>query len=270
MKTDILDISGKKIKILEVPRFFSEKPRLDFISTVLYVKKTKQPYGPSLVAGKQYSASGRIVHRRHVWMSGYGRGTSRIPRKIMSQVGSQYQGVGAEIASTVGGRRAHPPKPFSMINTKKLNKKILKNALISALSSTANERLITKKYSKLSKEKITNLPIVVESKITSLKTKDFLKSLKAILGEKILEVSIPIKKVRSGKGKRRGRMYKENAGAILVVGNDETVKSSVLETKKANNVSVIDLAKGGPGRIAIYTEKAINDLQKRLEGEIKK
>ena len=110
MKGYVLDINGKKLRTIDLHSCFSKKIREDIIAKVLEVKKNKQPYAPSPVAGKQHSASGKIRHRRHVWKSGYGKGISRIPRKIISRRGSQFNWIGAEIASTVGGRRAHPPK----------------------------------------------------------------------------------------------------------------------------------------------------------------
>ena len=110
MKAKVLDISGKKTKEIELPGVFSRKIRKDLIAKVLESKKSKQPYSPSPVAGKQHAASGKMVHRRHVWRSGYGRGQSRIPRKITSRRGTQFNLIGAEVSSTRGGRRAHPPK----------------------------------------------------------------------------------------------------------------------------------------------------------------
>jgi len=80
MKTKILDIEGKEKGSIELPECFSENIREDIVSRVLEAKKTMQPYAPSPVAGKQHSARGKIIHRRHVWKSGYGRGASRVPR----------------------------------------------------------------------------------------------------------------------------------------------------------------------------------------------
>src|SRR3990167_982469 len=148
-KSEILSIEGKKIKEIELPEFFSYPVREDIISKVLEAKKTMQPYSPSPVAGKQHAASGKVVHRRHVWRSGYGRGMSRIPRKIISRKGSQFNWIGAEVASTRGGRRAHPPKVISMINHGKINKKELKIAFVSALSATADKKYISSKYQRI-------------------------------------------------------------------------------------------------------------------------
>ncbi len=261
---DILDISGKKTKTVELPSYFSKDVRKDLIQRVLEAKKHKQPYAPYLMAGKQHSASGRIVHRRHVWRSGYGRGASRVPRKTMSRRGSQFNWVGAEISSTVGGRRAHPPKVLSMINDEKINKKEMKIALESALSATANEKIISGRYEKLKGQKITGFPFVVESKISSLKTKEFIESLRKILGEKLFEIGIKIKNIRSGRGKRRGRKYKSSAGALIVLGKGEKMKAQILDFKTVDTLGVTDLAVGGPGRLTIYTEKAIDDLKEKL------
>ena len=264
MKTNVLDIKGKKTKEITLPNCFSEKIREDIVSKVLEASKTKQPYSPSPVGGKQHAASGKIHHLRHVWKNSYGRGMSRTPRKIMSRRGSQFNWVGAEVPNTVGGRRAHPPKIISMINTKKINKKEITIALKSALSATANEKIVIKKYEKLSGKKITGLPFVVESKIVSLKTKDLLSSLKDILGESF-DVAAKKRKIRSGIGKMRGRKHKKNAGLLLVTGKDEKIKTNAIDVKNAKELNVTDLAKGGIGRLTMYTEKAVNELGEKLK-----
>ena len=268
-KAKIIDLNGKKTKEIELPKFFSEKIREDIVAKVLEAKKSQQPYAPSLVSGKQHSASGRIVHRRHVWRSGYGRGMSRIPRKILSRRGSQFNWVGAEVASTRGGRRAHPPKVIARINTKKINKKEMKIALISALSATADKNWIASKYQNLDSRNIGELPIVVVSNITSLKTKELIPGLRKILGEAMFNVGIRKKKIRSGKGKQRGRRYKKNEGLLIVTGENEKISASIFKTKSVKNLSVEDLAKGGLGRLVIYTEQAIKELHSKFSNESK-
>lgn len=265
MKAKILDIKGKEKRNVDLPKCFSQKIREDIVAKVLESKKSEQPFAPSPVAGRQHSASGILVHRRHVWKSQYGRGMSRIPRKTMSRRGSQFNWVGAEIPFAVGGRRAHAPKVIARINTLKINKKELKMAIESALSATVNEKIVAKKYSKLEGKKISNLPLIIEDKLLSLKTKEFISSLKNILGKELIEVALKKKVVRKGKGKSRGRKYKSNAGLLLVVGNDEKIKTNVVDVSKVNMLSVIDLAKGGIGRLTIYTEKAIKDLGEKFK-----
>ena len=146
MKAKILSITGKEKGEIELPRCFSSKIRKDILARVVEAKKTQQPYGPSPIAGRQYSAGGKIHHRRHRWKSSYGRGMSRDPRKIISRRGAQFNFVAAGVPNVVGGRRAHPPKKFSI---KKINKKEMKIALESAISATADEKLIKEKYKKL-------------------------------------------------------------------------------------------------------------------------
>jgi large subunit ribosomal protein L4e len=264
----ILDIEGKKAKEINFPYFFSEKVREDLIAKVIETEKSKQPYSPSPVAGKQHSASGIINRRRHVWKSSYGKGISRVPRKIISQRGTQFNWVGAEVSGTVGGRRSHPPKILGMINTKSINKKEKKIAFISALSATANEKFLSEKYLGLKDKKIKGLPFVVEGKITELKTKQTLNSLKKILGE-LFEVALQKKTIRAGKGKLRGRKYKKNAGLLIVIGKDEKMKLKGIEIVNVNKLGVFDLARGNPGRLTIYTEKAIKELEEKLNKENK-
>ena len=261
MKTKLLNIDGKKIREIELPKEFSENIREDIVAKVLETKKTWQPYSPSPVAGKQHAAKGKVVHRRHVWRSGYGRGASRVPRKIFSRRGSQFNWEAAEVPFARGGMRAHPPKVISMINTLKINKKELKIAFASALSATANAKKITKKYSRLNEVK--NVPYVVEGKIVSLKTKQILESLEKILGKEIFEVAIKKKSVRAGIGKRRGRKYKSTAGMLFVVGDNEKLKTGAFDVVNAKKLSIVDLAKGGVGRLVVYTENAIREIGAR-------
>jgi large subunit ribosomal protein L4e len=265
MKTKILDINGKEKGSIDLPKFFSEKIREDVVAKVLEAVKVRQPYGPSPVAGKQHSASGNIQHTRNVWKTMQGKGISRVPRKIMSRRGSQFNWVGAEIPSAIGGRRAHPPKVDSMINTNKINKKEMEMAIKSALSATASGKFVVGKYARLNGKKISEMPLVVEQKISSLKTKDLISSLKKILGEDLFKVAIKKKEIRSGKGKGRGRKYKKNAGLLLVLGNKEKLKTNIIDVINAERLSINDLANGGVGRLTIYTEDAIKNLGERIK-----
>ncbi|MBI2044134.1 50S ribosomal protein L4 [Candidatus Pacearchaeota archaeon] len=265
MKATILSIEGKKVKEIELPEFFSEKIRDDLIARIVEAKKTMQPYAPSQYAGMKYSASGKIRHKRHAWKVSYGRGMSRVPRKIMSRRGSQFNWVGAGVPAMRGGRRAHPPKIEHLLIRKKINKKELTLAMKSAITATANENEVRKKYSRLNKVEVKGLPFIVESKLSSLKTKQLLETLKKIMGEKVFVVGVRNKEVRSGKGKLRGRRYKENAGLLIVTGKDEKVKTKVFDVANASNLNVTDLASGGQGRLTVYTENAIKELGERLK-----
>ncbi len=263
MKTPILDINGKKVKEIELPSFFTARIRDDLISKILEAEKKKQPYSPSPNAGMQHAARGKVVHRRHVWRSGYGKGISRVPRKIMSRRGEQFRWEAAEISGVRGGMRAHPPHVLGMINFARINKKEMKIAFISSLSSTANLEEIKKRYASLDEKKIEqHFPLII-SELNFKKTKELISNLKNILGNDLFEIALPKKKIRSGKGKGRGRKYKSNAGLLIVTGNNEKIESNAFEIKRARGLNISDL--NGLGRLTLYTEKAISDLGERLK-----
>lgn len=265
MKGKIFNIEGKEKGKIQLPSCFSSEIREDVVAKFLQSMKTWQPYGPSLIAGKQVSAKGKIRHRRHVWKTHYGRGWSRVPRKIMSRRGDQITWEAAEVPQAKGGMRAHPPKVLSMPNTKKINKKEAKLALISAISASANASKIAKRYENIEEKDLKEVPLIIEEKITSLKAKEFLKTLKNMLGEKLFKLALKKKSQRPGKGKLRGRKYKKSAGLLIVIGDKEKLKTKNFDVVSVKNLGVNDLANGGLGRLTLYTENAI----KYLEGYFK-
>ena len=258
-KASVLDINGKEKSKMDLPMVFSEKVREDIVFKVIEAKKRTQPYAPNPLAGN-YAASGKMSHRRHTWQGHYGKGMSRIPRKVMSRRGTQFNWVGADIPGARGGRRAHPPKILSMLKEKKVNKKELRFAINSLISASANKMLVSKKYSRLEEKDIRELPLIVENKILTLKTKEFITSLRNILGEKLLGVALRERVQRSGKGKARGRRYKTNSGLIIIVGDKEKMKANIVEVTTIKHIGVNNLGNGGLGRLAIYTEEAIKEI----------
>ena len=257
-KAHVLDIEGKKVREITTS-LFEEPIREDLIFKVIEAEKIKHPSAPKQYAGMNRSASGKIMHTRHDWKSDRGKGIPRIPRKVMFRRGSQFFWEGAIIPSVKGGRRAHPPKGLGRI--KKINKRELVKALLSALTYTSSVDEIKKKYTSLKEKKIDiKLPLIVEDKILKLKTKEFLKSLENILGE-LYSVSIQKRTTRAGIGKLRGRRYKKNAGALLVIGNKENVMITGIDVLKVNELNTVDLADGG-ARITLFTENSIKDLEK--------
>jgi len=265
IKAILFDLNGKEKGKIDLPSVFSTKVREDIVAKALETKKSRQPYGPSLMAGKQVSAKGKMRHRRHVWQTHYGKGMSRIPRKVMSRRGTQFNWVGAEVPFARGGMRAHPPKPVSMINTLKINKKEMKLALASAISASASSEFIKKRYERLSHEKDIKVPFVVEGKVASLKIKDLLNFLKTVLSKNMYEIAVRDKTQRAGRGKRRGRKYKSNAGLLFVLGEKEKLKTGAFEIVPVNKLSVNDLARGGLGRLTLYTEEAIKFIGNKFK-----
>ena len=74
------------------------------------------------------------------------------------------------------------------------------------------------------------------------------------------------KKVRSGKGKVRGRRYRTKRGPLVVIGKDEGVKRALenipgIDVYLVKELDVSSLAPGThPGRFTIFTKSAIKEL----------
>jgi ribosomal protein L4 len=260
MKIQILDTEGKKAREMTTG-LFEEPIREDIITKVVEAEKLKAPYSTKHRAGMASSASGVQRKRRHVWKSDRGRGLSRLPRKIMSRRGTQFNWIGAIIPSARGGRRAHPPK--GSLNLKKINKKEFTKALLSALTYVGANEELKKKYASLKNEKLeVKLPLVVEEKLLALKTKDFLSALRKILGN-LYGVAMQKRTGRAGIGKMRGRKNKRNAGLLFVIGNKEDLRISGIEIVNVNDLTVTDLANNG-ARLTLFSENAIKDLEKLI------
>jgi large subunit ribosomal protein L4e len=265
MKIPILNLEGDKKSEIS-SEIFDGRIRKDILQKVTETEKMRSPYAPYFLAGKQASAAGKIRHGRRRWKTAAGKGISRVPRKIFWRRGTQFYWVAATISGVRKGRRAHPPKILGMINTKKINKKEKRLALLSALALSASNEEVKKKYKTLENKEIKiKLPIVVEDKITNLKTKDLLISLQKILGD-LYGLSIRSKEVRAGRGKMRGRKYKKTRGLLLVTGEKDNKRVNCIEAKSSNEIMISDLA-GNGARIIIYTENAVKALEKRISGQ---
>jgi large subunit ribosomal protein L4e len=260
MKIPILDQTGKKIKERETD-LFAEPIREDLIYKIVETEKVKHPYAPYYLAGIDRSASGIIRHRRRDWKSDRGRGIPRLPRKVFWRRGTQFSWEATVVPFAKGGRRAHPPKILS--SPKKINKKEMKKALLSALSYSCSIEELKKKYTSMKNKEIEiKFPIVVDEKILELKTKDFFDSLSKILGE-LNSIAVQKRAIRAGRGKSRGRRHKKNAGVLFVIGKNEEKNINGIEIVESNKLKVSDLADNG-ARLTIFTEKAIDDLENKF------
>ena len=254
MKAQLYSSSGEKKSEISLPELFDHKSREDLALKYFEAEKfsLRQPYSNYDEAGRRHSASGKISHRRHKWQGAYGKGISRIPRKKMWRRGTQFHWIGAEVSSTRGGRSINAPR--GLYTPRKINKKEKKLAIISGLSATFNINMINKRYSTLGNAKVCSA--VIESIPT--KTKDLLASTKKIFGSASDKV-FKIKQVRAGKGKKRSRKYKSNAGFLVIAGKDENTKVSGLDVKKVSELRMKDLYP--LGRLTLYTQKALEDLK---------
>ncbi len=260
MKAKLYDKNGKEKGDINLPKCFSSRIRADILLKVFETQKGSftQAYGAKEGAGAQYSASGIIKKKRHDWKGSYGKGISRVPRKIMSRHGASFNWIGATVSNTRGGRRPHAPRAGKNL-FKKVNKKELLIALKSALVGTFDALSLEKKFGR--KMEIGG---VFTSDILDIKTKDFILAMKEVFGESSESV-FKTKTIRAGIGKMRGRKYKSNAGMMFVIGNEEGMKRKGIEVVRVNDLNVKDLAPNGvAGRLVCYTEKAIEEIGGRF------
>jgi len=243
MKAKLFDKSGKSKGDVDLPKCFGKKVRADVLLKVFEAQKGvyAQAYGAMEGAGAQYSASGISKKKRHDWKATYGKGISRVPRKIMSRHGASFNWIGATVASTRGGRRPHAPRSAKNV-FKKINKKELGLAFESALSGSAKDA------------------VVFDNGVLDIKTKDFILALKEVYGDGFDKV-LKSKKIRAGRGKMRGRKYKSNAGLLFVVGNDEVMKRKGIVVVNVGDLRIKDLAPNGEvGRRIAYSAKAVEEI----------
>lgn len=262
MKADILSLDGKKVKSVELPGQFDEEYRPDLIRrAVLSVQsRTRQKYGAKKGAGMRHAA--KVSRRRRKYRGSYGKGISRVPRKVMSHRGSQFNWVGANVSGMVGGRRAHPPKAEKEWG-QKINIKERRKAIRSAIAATALKDVVVKRG-----HKAEHVPLVIESRFEDLKKTQEVEGVLNSIGLAREMERTKEKKVRAGKGKARGRKYKRKIGPLLVVSKKCPLSSSAINIEGVDTV-VVDslnaevLAPGTePGRLTVWTEKALERLEK--------
>ncbi|MDO9097053.1 MAG: 50S ribosomal protein L4 [Candidatus Methanoperedens sp.] len=250
MDINIIDLSGKSSKKI-TSSLFDEPYRPDLIKKAVLAAQAnrQQPYGPHMYAGLRTSAEG--------W--GPGRGVSRVAR---IRNGSKA----ARIPQAVKGRQAHPPKPEAD-RTEKINDKERKKAIKSALAATGNIELVRKRGHQFSAQ----LPLIAEDDLAALsKTKDVKSFMEAA---KVWDDIDRAKDttIRAGKGKLRGRKYKNTKSILIVTAEDKGI------VKAARNLAGVDvvvfdqlnaelLAPGThAGRLTIFTESAIAKLQEAMQ-----
>jgi large subunit ribosomal protein L4e len=260
MKADVFDLQGQPKEKIDLPKIFSEPVRKDIIQRAVLatLSKKRQPYGVDVMAGKRTSAHYH-GYRRHRWTM-MNREMARMPR-IHGKVSPHLMWRARFVPQAKGGREAHPPK-VEKIWEEKINKKERQKAIRSAIAATAVKELVLERGHKFEKE----LPIVVEDKIQEIKkTKELVEFFKKIGLEKELE-RIKERKVRAGKGKMRGRVYRKRKGPLLIITEDKGIGRAArnipgIDVCSVENISIEHLAPGAvPGRLTIFTKSAIKKL----------
>jgi len=238
-----------------MPRIFSIKPRKDLIrkASEISFSKNKQVQGRNKRAGLRNTAKG--------W--GTGHGISRAPR-IKGSGFPTARNVG-RVPFAKGGRRAHPIKTEKIVK-KKINKKVNKLSLISAISASGDLDWVKNRGHLI--DKVPEIPLVIDDKIQTVKKTKLMYSIFSELGleDELVKVKEG-KKIRAGKGKRRGRKYKNKKSILIVIKDDfGIVKASRnipgVDVIKFENLSIANLAPGGlSGRLILWVQSAFNDLK---------
>ena len=257
MKTYTYSTTGTKEEEIELPLVFSTPFRRELIHKAFTNLNSHkfQPQGRHPTAGQDVVADSNDPPT--------GQGVSRVAR--MRGGGGGRQGQGGEVASTRGGRQAHPPIVEKVIH-KKLNKKENKLALCSAIAATASKEIIESRGHKV--DGIESFPIIVSDNIESVSKANeiskILDSLKLSQDIKRLES----RKSRTGKSSLRGRSKKVGKSVLFVTKDISNISKAIgafpgVEARNVKELSVLDLAPGSdPIRLTVYSKSAIEEIGK--------
>lgn len=252
-KLKVYGIDGAYVADIEAPLHFLEPIRPDLIRRAYLsaLSARFQPKGVYEGAGKEHSCES----------FGVGLGIARIPR---------YKGSlwprGCFAPNTRGGRRAHPPKVEKKLH-EEINKKEKKLAIRSAIAATAYRSWVAARGHVV--EKVPSFPVVVVGDAEKINRAKEAKKLFEALGLwPDVERAAEGVKIRAGKGKMRGRRYKEPKSVLVVVSDlNAPLIAAVrnfpgVDVVAVNNLNILVLAPGGvPGRLTLWTAPAVEKLR---------
>ena len=249
-QVNVYSVKGEVVRTTHLPTVFATAYRPDVIKKAVVAEESnhRQPYGSMPRAGARHAVS--------TW--GKGRGVARVQR--LSQ-GAKA----AESPNNVGGRRAFPPKVDRSWEMK-VNRKERIMARFSALATMANVEMVKGRGHQFNAE--VTLPVIFEDSVEKLgSTADVLEALQSVGLDSDVERAKDSKRVRPGKGKMRGRRFKQARGLLIVVADR---KAPIF--KSASNLAGVEivspeqlnaglLAPGGAaGRLAVFSEAALKKI----------
>lgn len=245
----------------DLPVQFDELIRPDLIKRAVEAAQAnrRQPYGAGPESGMRHSTW--VSKRRRDFKGCYGKGISRVPRKVLSRRGSQFFWVGALAPGTVGGRKAHPPKAEREFS-KKINRKERRKAIRSAMAATVVKGIVEKRGHIVPQD----YPFIINSSFENIKKTSEVRTALERMGFKDELTRVENRTIRPGRGKARGRKYRQKRGPLIIVSK----KCALLATGKnlpgvdvveIQNINAELLAPGGSmGRLTLYTESSIDRL----------
>ncbi len=250
----VYSLDGDVVKTVDLPTVFRADIRLDLIrrAVTAFQANRRQPYGPGIGAGMRHS----------VRWSGKGHGVSRVPRLRGTMTGAQAPG-------TVGGRRAHPPRPDT-VWAKKVNEHERRLARNAALAAVRDPKMVASRGHRFPDD--ITLPVVIEDGIETLTpetgaTREGLKILHQLGLAPDVERAKDGRHIRAGRGKMRGRRYRQPRSVLVVVKEASTVRRLLgnlpgVEVVSPSALNAEVLAPGGdPGRLTVFSEGALEVLR---------
>ncbi len=250
----VYSLDGDVVKTVDLPTVFRADIRVDLIrrAVTAFQANRRQPYGPSIGAGMRHS----------VRWSGKGHGVSRVPRLRGTMTGAQAPG-------TVGGRRAHPPRPDT-VWAKKVNEHERRLARNAALAALKDPKMVASRGHRFPDD--ITLPVVIEDGIETLTpetgaTREGLKILDQLGLAPDVERAKDGRHIRAGRGKMRGRRYRQPRSVLVVVKEAGTVRRLLgnlpgVEVVSPSALNAEVLAPGGdPGRLTVFSEGALEVLR---------
>lgn len=251
------DVDGKSVGKVELPYVFEAPVRSDLIrrAVIALQSHTFQPQGRDPMAGKRNTAQSM----------GVGHAMARVPRIKGDRYPKANQAAFAP--STVKGRLNFPPVATKRI-AKKINRKELRLAMVSALAATSSRDLIAARGHRIPDD--LEVPLVVSDELEKITKSAEAEKLLRNLGvwEDIERASN--RKLRAGRGSVRGRPTKHPVSALVVVEKRQGAQKAFgnftgVNVVDATSLNVNDLAPGThPGRLTIWTQSALKAIGNRV------
>jgi len=249
----VFDLKGKAVGKVKLPKVFRTPLRPDVINRAVLALQSRrfQPQGRDPMAGKMTTAESR----------GGGLGIARVPR--MKDRNRAAFGV-----SIVGGHRAFPPRSEKRV-VKRIPRKEMGLALRSAVAATGAKDVVAGRGHLV--DDVRDFPLVVVDDVEDLRRTKDVEGVLLELGvwADVFRVK-ESRSVRAGRGKTRGRRYKQAVGPLIgVVENKGIVEAGRnlpgVDVVLVEGLNVELLAPGThAGRLTVWSNSALERLGEKL------
>lgn len=254
-RVQVYDLEGKPKGRISLPDVFETAIRPDLVKKAVLAQQSHrlQPQGRDPMAGKRTSAVSM----------GTGHHLARLPRVK----GSRYPKAqkGAFAPSAVGGRTTHPPSSEKRIY-KKINRKERLLSIRSAIAATSDKSLVASRGHVI--DSVPAIPLVLVDEVQEVSKASDAKTVLEKLGLlPDLDRVRNSRKIRAGKGKSRGRRWRQGVGPLFVIDEDKGVRKVMsnfpgVDVVKVDRLSAEALAPGASlGRLTVWTSSAVKRLE---------